>query len=89
MGEDLIDFIERELGTVHAANSYREQAIAVLKSIEASGTHVVVPVEPTKEMVRAGDNYLIGEAPDVWPRGVYEEMIAARPKVAVEDADED
>lgn len=49
----------------------RELARAALLSIERSGTHVVVPVEPTEEMMMAG----AGSERD------YADMLAARPKV--------
>jgi hypothetical protein len=56
----------------------REEARAALQAIESSGTHVVVPVEPTGEMGQAGENLdLVG----LGSRPVYEAMIAARPKV--------
>lgn len=62
-------------------------ARAALAAIEASGTHVVVPVETTREMARAGS---ARQATEIKAGGlrfeasaseIYDAMIAARPKV--------
>jgi hypothetical protein len=63
---------------------YREQARAALAAIEASGTHAVAPVEPTREMKQAGTVALqtarVLRSP--WPvADAYAAMLAARPKV--------
>ena len=56
---------------------HRRLARAALAAIEASGTHVVVPVEPTESMVIAGCRHEnMGDM-----AGRYAAMLAARPKV--------
>jgi hypothetical protein len=45
-----------------------------IAAVEASGTHVVVPVEPTEEMWRAGDRH--SDEPVSW---IYRAMLIARP----------
>jgi hypothetical protein len=72
-------------GDLH--QKYLETADAALAAIEASGTHAVVPMEPTPEMLSAGDSMMPQIAPgedittgydalvDAWPA-----MLAARPR---------
>ena len=61
-----------EVGDQYRAN-WLERADAAIAAIEASGTHVVVPVEPTEAMVKSA----IAEAITV--EGIYRAMLAARP----------
>lgn len=53
--------------------------------IEASGTHVVVPVEPTHEMVMAGGDVVVDydsdfRFPDSHAHAAYRAMLSARPR---------
>ena len=58
--------------------AFTADAEAVLAAIEASGTHVVVPLHPTTAMSYAAPDF--HESPSVAVEDIYEVMIAARPK---------
>ena len=64
-------------------NWFRGHADAALAAIEASGTHVVVPVEPTQEQEHAGwdrVNRDLEEGHSQALRDLYRAMLAARPR---------
>jgi signal transduction protein with GAF and PtsI domain len=79
--DELIEAVAKAIRNNPVAARYdnsRNIARAALQAIDESGTHVVVPVEPTGEMGQAGENLdLVG----LGSRPVYEAMLAARPKV--------
>ena len=56
---------------------YGDLADAALAAIEASGTHVVVPLVPEVEQTNAGGDALLGNYP--MADTVYRAMLAARP----------
>jgi hypothetical protein len=56
----------------------RELARAALQAIEASGTHVVMPAELTPAMHYEG---LAAGLDEIDRRGLYNHLLAARPKV--------
>lgn len=57
--------------------TYKSYARAVLAAIEASGTHVIVPTEATREMLYA---FNIHRADSMDQYG-WNEVLSARPKV--------
>lgn len=95
MTDDLIEAVaramERELGVSFLSHSsYRDIARAALAAIEASGTHVVVPVEPTSQMLGDADSAIprfeaepsgIRLAGEDGVNDAWKAMLAARPKV--------
>ena len=60
-------------------NSYIRSAHAALAAIEASGTHVVVPVEPTEAMESAAS--LNADVRVLDAHAAFSAMLSARPKV--------
>lgn len=61
--------------------NYIRQAKAALAAIEASGTHVVVPVEPTDDMTTAGAMVPRQPTPMAFSRAWWRAMLAARPEM--------
>lgn len=66
--------------------SFEREAIAALSAIDGSGTHAVVPVIPTGEMMLSG-----GEAAGAYTKrtmdasiDAYDAMISARPRITGE-----
>ncbi len=86
MSEELIEkiakAIKHQLGPHFLSpSSYSDLARAALAAIEASGTHVVVPVKPTLDMTRAA--YATKEKYNyaTLDFDIYVAMLSARPKV--------
>lgn len=89
MNEALIEAVAKAIGSVAGDDQkdwrlWEEEARAALAAIEASGTHVVVPVHANADMVFAAEE--LGETMNggTWPSHpslAYEATLAARPKV--------
>lgn len=81
-------------GADRAYKEHHKAADAALAAIEASGTHVVVPVEPTLAMV-AEFARLMWHEPRLFRKteeqvgAVYRSMLAARPRDAATGEKED
>ena len=80
MTDKLIEAVARAihtgLGDISVSGS-RHAARAAIAAIEASGTHRVVPVEPTEAMKNALAVHLF----HIEPEPTYAAMLAAAPKV--------
>ena len=68
-----------ELMASGSQDKWRSDARAAIAAIEASGTHVVVPVEPTETMLGNGEFYRSHEGYSM--AAAYAAMLAVRPKV--------
>lgn len=60
-------------------HDWRVTAQWIIAGIDASGTHAVVPVDPTEDMLETGDHAERGD-----PLDCYRKMLAARPKLTGE-----
>lgn len=84
MTTSLIEAVARAIGDFMssadvALDVHTEAARATLSAIEASGTHVVVPKEPTREMLAEFEGADVSDWTDV--RAGYQDMLSARPRV--------
>lgn len=104
MSDDLIEKVAKALWETKSTADYpwwnidvercrlaRALARAALAAIEASGTHVVVPVKPMPEMLGAWYRYKNGfvfagdpPAKDTSDYGAYAAMLSARPPIGGE-----
>jgi hypothetical protein len=77
--------VKRATEDVYSAAQMREYAIAALSAVQAVPGWVMVPEEPTQEMMRAGDRYAMDtahQAKGLWWWGrLYQAMLEAAPKM--------
>lgn len=75
--QDVVAAVMAKIEGESAVNErHRNVASAVITSLEAAG-FVIVPVEPTPEMERAGDDLMNSAAFSI---SIWKEMTEARPK---------
>lgn len=55
------------------------QAAELIAALTPSGGFVLVPVEPTEEMLKVGYSWMMGR---IVMRSLYDELLAARPEVS-------
>lgn len=78
MSDKLIEAVAEAIANLSETycKSFIEEARAAIAAIEASGTHRVVPVEPTEAMKNALAVHLF----HIEPEPTYAAMLAAAPK---------